>query len=90
MPGFSGCLALMRPTPLDSRTAAGQHVLERSAVLLLPDGTLEARFTVGLPAQGRSIMGQWAAQILAQNLPGWVPLPCGPRPRGGMQHARRE
>jgi hypothetical protein len=45
-------------------------VLERSAVLLLPDGTLEARFTVGLPAQGRSIMGQWAAQILVQNLPG--------------------
>ncbi|KIY95094.1 hypothetical protein MNEG_12867 [Monoraphidium neglectum] len=52
--------------------APSQHVLERSAVLLLPDGTLEARFTVGLPAQGRSIMGQWAAQILVQNLPGWV------------------
>ncbi|KAI8472241.1 MAG: hypothetical protein J3K34DRAFT_213442 [Monoraphidium minutum] len=55
-----------------SMDAPSQHVLERSAVLLLPDGGVEARFTIGLPAQGRSIMGQWAAQILAQNLPGWV------------------
>ena len=45
-------------------------MLERSAVLLAPDGAVEARFTVGLPAQGRSIMGQWAAQILVANLPG--------------------
>ncbi|GBF88111.1 hypothetical protein Rsub_00823 [Raphidocelis subcapitata] len=52
--------------------APGQHVLERTAVLLSPDGGVEARFTVGLPAQGRSIMGQWAAQMLVANLPGWV------------------
>jgi len=30
---------------------------------------VEARFTVALPARGRSILGQWAAQILCQNLP---------------------
>ncbi len=48
----------------------GQHVLERSAVIISDDGAVEARFTVGLPAQGRSIMGQWAAQILADNMPG--------------------
>lgn len=47
-------------------------MLERSAVLVAPDGALEARFTVGLPARGRSVMGQWAAQILVDSLPGWV------------------
>ena len=29
-------------------------------------GTLEARFTVALPARGRSVLGQWAATILLQ------------------------
>jgi hypothetical protein len=48
---------------------AGQLVLERTSVLLAPDGRLEARFTVGLPARGRSIMGEWAAQILTDHLP---------------------
>ena len=32
-------------------------------------GGVEARFTVALPARGRSILGNWAAQILCQNLP---------------------
>jgi hypothetical protein len=32
-------------------------------------GGLEARFTVALPARGRSILGAWAAQILVTNLP---------------------
>ena len=39
---------------------------------LIPDplqGAVEARFTVALPARGRSILGNWAAQILCQNLP---------------------
>lgn len=30
---------------------------------------MEARFTVALPARGRNILGNWAAQILCQNLP---------------------
>ncbi|WIA16375.1 hypothetical protein OEZ85_013071 [Tetradesmus obliquus] len=46
----------------------GQHVLERTAVLVSTAGDVEARFTVGLPAQGRSIMGPWAGQILTQHL----------------------
>lgn len=50
------------------RVCAGQHVLERTAVLVSAGGDVEARFTVGLPAQGRSIMGPWAAQILTQHL----------------------
>src|SRR5690349_2041179 len=49
--------------------SVGQHVLERTAVLVSTAGDVEGRFTVGLPAQGRSIMGPWAAQILTQHLP---------------------
>ncbi|CAN0023418.1 unnamed protein product, partial [Phaeothamnion confervicola] len=50
----------------------GQHVLERTSVLLHPDGTVEARFTVALPARGRNICGTWCAEILTQGLPALV------------------
>jgi hypothetical protein len=33
------------------------------------DGSIEARFTVALPARGRSIEGTWAARILLERLP---------------------
>lgn len=49
--------------------APGQHVLERSSVILAPDGAVEARFTVALPARGRSVLGTWASAILVINLP---------------------
>ena len=57
---------------------AGQHVLERSSVqIFLPasgagageEGFLEVRFTVGLPAKGRSIEGGWASDIFLETLP---------------------
>ena len=32
-------------------------------------GDLEARFTVALPGRGRTIMGEWAATVLVQDLP---------------------
>ena len=37
----------------------------------VPDlqGDVEARFTVGLPARGRSVLGDWAATVLTSNLP---------------------
>lgn len=47
----------------------GQHVLERTSVLLAGGGDLEARFTVALPARGRTVLGAWAAAILVTNLP---------------------
>ena len=56
----------------------GQHVLDRSSVIVdrsaaaagLPGGgAIEARFTVALPARGRSICGEWAAQIFSETLP---------------------
>lgn len=49
----------------------GQTVLERTAVLL-HETHLEARFTVALPAQGRTIMGSLAAQILIRRLPAYI------------------
>ena len=59
----------------------GQHVLERTAVQVVSSieaatasgkvepGSLEARFTVALPARGRSIEGRWAARVLTETLP---------------------
>lgn len=49
----------------------GQHVLERSCVVV-DDGAIEARFTVALPARGRSILGEWASTILTETLPSLV------------------
>lgn len=42
------------------------QVLERTAVVITPE-YIEARFCVGLPASGRSILGKWAAEILVNN-----------------------
>ncbi len=46
----------------------GQEILERSA-MLVQQGLVEARFSVGLPARGRSILGREAEQILCVQLP---------------------
>jgi predicted ABC-class ATPase len=51
--------------------APGQEILERSAVLLGGD-RVEARFKVGLPARGRTIMGKAAARMIADELPSVV------------------
>ena len=53
--------------------APGQHVLERTSVLVDSLGGVEARFTVALPARGRTVLGQSAAAVLVQNLPWRVP-----------------
>ncbi len=58
--GKSGLLAIM---------PVGQQVLERTAVLVRPDGDLRVRLSVGLPAAGRRILGREAAQLLTHRLP---------------------
>ncbi len=58
--GKSGLLAIM---------PVGQHVLERTAVLVHPDGAVRVRLSVGLPAAGRRILGREAAQLLSRRLP---------------------
>ncbi|NJL01699.1 MAG: ABC-ATPase domain-containing protein [Spirulinaceae cyanobacterium SM2_1_0] len=46
-----------------------QVILDRTAVQIDLDGTVIARFTVGLPAQGRRILGRQAAPLLTEVLP---------------------
>jgi len=47
----------------------GQEVLARTAVLVGADGTVEARFRVGLPARGRSVLGRQANALLLDEIP---------------------
>jgi predicted ABC-class ATPase len=49
--------------------APGQEVLDQTAVLVAEDGSLDARFTVGLPASGRRILGAEAARLLLEAVP---------------------
>ena len=49
----------------------GQEILERTAVLVTPE-YVEARFSVGLPARGRTIVGREAARLLTEVVPGVV------------------
>ena len=48
--------------------APGQEVLERTAVTITSNH-VEARFVVGLPAQGRRVLGRKAASMLCDDLP---------------------
>jgi len=48
--------------------APGQEVLARSALVVTPP-TLECRFTLGLPANGRRVLGGEARKILMESLP---------------------
>ncbi len=48
--------------------SGGQEILERSAVVL-NDRYLEARFVVGLPAVGRTILGREAMDIFFREIP---------------------
>jgi len=45
-----------------------QYILERSA-LWVSEAAVEARFSVGLPARGRQILGRTAAELLCDDLP---------------------
>lgn len=48
--------------------APGQELLERTAMHVSAKG-VEARFVVGLPAQGRRVLGRAAARMLCDDLP---------------------
>jgi len=58
--GKSGRIEIETPT---------QEVLAQSAVRIGHDGSIESRFTVGLPARGRRINGQAAAELLMEDVP---------------------
>ena len=61
--GRSGEIAMADP---------GQVVLPNTAVLVGADGTVEARFTIGLPAAGRRVLGRAAERLLLDTLPALV------------------
>lgn len=61
--GGSGRIEIDRP---------GQEILERSSVKLDAAGNVEIRLYAGLPASGRRIRGQAAAELLAEDLPDLV------------------
>ncbi|MEB3232275.1 MAG: ABC-ATPase domain-containing protein [Leptolyngbyaceae bacterium] len=56
--GKSGLIAIAAPS---------QQVLERTSVLVNSE-QVEARFVVGLPAQGRSILGRQAGELLCDDM----------------------
>ena len=60
--GRSGEIRIARP---------GQEVLERTSVCINED-RVEARFTMGLPARGRRVMGQQAEEMFFGELPSIV------------------
>ncbi|GMH39200.1 hypothetical protein BSKO_07098 [Bryopsis sp. KO-2023] len=49
----------------------GQHVIERSSVNITSE-YVDVRFTVGLPARGRTVLGEWAHKMLIENLPKYI------------------
>lgn len=51
--------------------APGQEMLERTAVTVTPK-FVEARFVVGLPAQGRRVRGYAAANMLCEDIPSLI------------------
>lgn len=58
--GNSGLLTVLRP---------GQEVLVRTSVTVHADGMVEARFRAGLPADGRTVLGRHAVEMLTRDVP---------------------
>lgn len=61
--GKSGLMEMEHP---------GQVVLPQTAVMVSGDGSVEARFRVGLPARGRRVLGHQATELLADDVPAVV------------------
>ncbi len=67
--GHSGLISIDKP---------GQEILDRSSVLVSQEG-LEVRFVVGLPAEGRTILGREAQEMLLGEVPRIVEASLRPR-----------
>jgi len=58
--GRSGALQVYRPGP---------EIVERSAARLIGGDRIELRFTAGLPARGRRVLGRQAWEMLSEDIP---------------------
>ncbi len=58
--GKSGRVRILRP---------GQAILERTSLEIQPTGQITARFTAGLPARGRRVLGRPAIEMLCRDIP---------------------
>jgi predicted ABC-class ATPase len=58
--GKSGIVRILRP---------GQCILERTSLQIEEAGRIVARFTAGLPAAGRRVLGRQAADMLLNDIP---------------------
>lgn len=54
--------------------APGQEVTAQTAVMIDNDGSIEVRFTVGLPARGRRIVASEALELLLEDVPAIIDL----------------
>ena len=61
--GKSGVIEIATP---------GQEVLAQTAVIVGDDGTVEARFRIGLPAHGRRAAGREATELITADVPAVV------------------
>lgn len=55
--------------------SGGQEILERTSVIIT-ESSLEIRFSLGLPARGRTILGKEAKNILFKQLPNIIMESC--------------
>jgi predicted ABC-class ATPase len=62
----------------------GPEIVERSALRLHPDGMAELRFTAGLPARGRRILGYQAQSLLLEDIPSALQCLAGQAENPGL------
>jgi predicted ABC-class ATPase len=70
--GKSGVVRILRP---------GQQILERTSLQIDPQGQIVARFTAGLPASGRRVLGRQAIEMLLTAIPGALSRALAPATR---------
>ena len=61
-----------RGGPRAAKALGATTSLELEAPVQIVGDAIEARFCVALPARGRTILGEWASQILTETLPSLV------------------
>lgn len=77
--GKSGMVRILRP---------GQQILERTSLQIDAQGQIVVRFTAGLPASGRRVLGRQAIEMLLTAIPGALRSTLAPA-TGELERLRR-